>query len=135
MGIKKEEKQADEMAQKHIETLIDSGEIKSKGRRAVFSTRKNPDKLIAQLKKRIECEREWKENFRSDFFKEKGKYLTTCWSADEYQISLTDEEAKQVHLNQKVIIVGHLIGYKLQKDTSYPNRVTISLAQVRLKED
>lgn len=135
MGIKEEEKQADARAQEILEECLP---IKWDSKRyAVFSTRKNPDKLIESLKRQLEREREYGDGIRERWLKAQGASFTSCWPDSEHVMRCTNEEVAKMSLNQKVIIVGHLSSYKQVEGghhRNYTNEVTISLTEVRLRE-
>lgn len=110
------------------------------------STRKNPDKLIAQLKNKISFLRSTKyimkdrhkrieEAHAEEVVRLKGEHWLTLKEEAQYAGNLSDSDRPIPRLNQKVVIAGFFTKLERTDNEGYPNRFVISLTDVSLKED
>lgn len=109
------------------------------------STRKNPDKLIKQLKNRIEfLENQMDidyENFtrnRESLTEENARLKGTPWieeAEESFTITVREDLGAAVRLGQKFLIGGRITDYTRTTDEEYPHQIDIAITDVSLKED
>ena len=100
----------------------------------VKSKYKNPDKYIEKLK--AECKEAWEQArlYERDKVRIQGDFWFSYKDGIRKSVYLkTDGELKGAQLNQPVVILGRIVGYKKIEEGGH--FIDISLKNVSLKQD
>lgn len=98
--------------------------------REVKSKYKNPDKYIERLKADRDYERNTKNQWREDYYAERGRHWFNYGSGVTVGVLLMNG-LNNAQLAQEVVLKGRIAGYKLRADGSHD--ITFAINSVRLK--
>ncbi len=99
------------------------------------STRKNPDKLIAQLKGKLEAKNRYIDLIRTNRDREIARLKGEFWfngigSDDDFVIGgVGKDTAQKARLSQQVIVTGEIVAYLKDEEA-----ITVRITDVSLKE-
>jgi len=99
---------------------------------SVVSKFKNPDKFIKKLRDQLKWALESVEYFKGEASRLRGKrwFTYTEETTKNAVLSLNNIERHKPRLNQEVVMVGRIVGYKQDGDDHV---VTMSITRVALK--
>ena len=98
----------------------------------VKSKYENPDRYIERLKAERDYERDTKEQWRDDFYAEKGRHWFNYEKGTVTAGVLLTNNLKDARLAQEVLLRGCIAGYKLRADGTHD--ITFAINSVSLKD-